>query len=85
MRDNKMVRHVDDLVVLCRWRIAETYMPQLRAMLARLSSFSKQGSYLLVRNTGPHYTHELICVSGKAAEVGALHKIQCQARQLAHQ
>jgi hypothetical protein len=32
----KMVRYADDLVVLCRWRPAESYMPKLRAMLARL-------------------------------------------------
>jgi RNA-directed DNA polymerase len=31
-----MVRYADDLVVLCRWRPAESYMPKLRAMLARL-------------------------------------------------
>ena len=29
MRDTKMVRYADDLVVLCRWRPAETYMPKL--------------------------------------------------------
>jgi len=36
VRDTKMVRYADDLVVLCRYRPAETYMPKLRAMLARL-------------------------------------------------
>jgi RNA-directed DNA polymerase len=36
VRDTKMVRYADDLVVLCRWRPAETYMPKLQAMLARL-------------------------------------------------
>ena len=36
MRDTKMMRYADDLVVLCRWRPAETYMPKLRAMLTRL-------------------------------------------------
>ena len=36
VRDTKMVRYADDMVVLCRWRPAETYMPKLRAMLARL-------------------------------------------------
>jgi RNA-directed DNA polymerase len=36
VRDTKMVRYADDLVVLCRFRPAETYMPKLRAMLSRL-------------------------------------------------
>ena len=36
MRDTKMVRYADDLVVLCRYRSAEDYMPKLQAMLARL-------------------------------------------------
>ena len=36
VRDTKMVRYADDLVVLCRYRPAETYMSKLRAMLARL-------------------------------------------------
>ena len=36
VRDTKMVRYADDLVVLCRYRPAETYMPKLRGMLSRL-------------------------------------------------
>lgn len=36
VKDTKMVRYADDLVVLCRWRAAETYMPRLRAFLGRL-------------------------------------------------
>jgi hypothetical protein len=36
VRDTKMVRYADDLVVLCRWRPAEAYMPKLQAMLSRL-------------------------------------------------
>lgn len=36
VKDTKMVRYADDLVVLCRWRPAETYMPRLRQFLARL-------------------------------------------------
>src|SRR5712691_9543500 len=31
-----MVRYADDLVVLCRWKPPETYMPKLRQFLARL-------------------------------------------------
>ena len=36
VKATKMVRYADDLVVLCRWRPAETYMPKLRAFLRRL-------------------------------------------------
>ena len=31
-----MVRYADDLVVLCRWKPPEVYMPKLRQFLARL-------------------------------------------------
>ena len=36
VKATKMVRYADDLVVLCRWRPAETYVPKLRAFLRRL-------------------------------------------------
>jgi len=36
VKATKMVRYADDLVVLCRWRPAETYMPKLRQFLTRL-------------------------------------------------
>ena len=36
VKDTKMVRYADDLVVLCRWRPAESYMSKLRHFLARL-------------------------------------------------
>jgi group II intron reverse transcriptase/maturase len=36
VKDTKMVRYCDDLVVLCRWRSAESYMPKLRKFLTRL-------------------------------------------------
>jgi group II intron reverse transcriptase/maturase len=36
VKATKMVRYADDLVVLCRWKPAEEYMPRLRAFLARL-------------------------------------------------
>jgi RNA-directed DNA polymerase len=32
--DTKMVRYADDLVVLCRWRPAETYLPKPQANAA---------------------------------------------------
>jgi RNA-directed DNA polymerase len=36
VKATKMVRYADDLVVLCRWKPPETYMPRLRQFLARL-------------------------------------------------
>ena len=36
VKATKMVRYADDLVVLCRWKPPETYMPKLRQFLARL-------------------------------------------------
>jgi RNA-directed DNA polymerase len=36
VKATKMVRYADDLVVLCRWKPPETYMPKLRQPLARL-------------------------------------------------
>jgi hypothetical protein len=36
VKATKMVRYADDLVVLCRWRPPELYMPKLRKFLARL-------------------------------------------------
>lgn len=36
VKDTKMVRYADDLLVLCRWRPAEGYMPKLRQFLSRL-------------------------------------------------
>ena len=36
VKDTKMVRYADDLVVLCRWRPAESDMSKLRHFLARL-------------------------------------------------
>jgi len=36
VKATKMVRYADDLVVLCRWRPAESYVPKLRAFLQRL-------------------------------------------------
>lgn len=36
VKATKMVRYADDLVVLCRWKPLETYMPKLRQFLARL-------------------------------------------------
>ena len=36
VKDTQMVRYCDDLVVLCRRKSAESYMPKLRQFLARL-------------------------------------------------
>jgi group II intron reverse transcriptase/maturase len=36
VKATKMVRHADDLVVLCRWKPPETYMPKLKQFLTRL-------------------------------------------------
>ena len=36
VKATKMVRYADDLVVLCRWKPPETYMPKLRQFLSRL-------------------------------------------------
>lgn len=36
VKATKMVRYADDLVVLCRWKSPETYMPKLREFLVRL-------------------------------------------------
>jgi len=36
VKATKMIRYADDLVVLCRWKPPETYMPKLRQFLARL-------------------------------------------------
>ena len=36
VKATKMVRRADDLVVLCRWKPPETYMPELRQFLAWL-------------------------------------------------
>jgi len=36
VKDTKKVRYADDLVVLCRWQPAESYMPRLKRFLARL-------------------------------------------------
>jgi RNA-directed DNA polymerase len=36
VKATKMVRYADDIVVLCRWKPAETYMPRLRSFLGRL-------------------------------------------------
>lgn len=36
VKATKMVRYADDLVVLCRWKPPEVYMPKLRQFLARL-------------------------------------------------
>ena len=36
VKDTKMVRYADDLVVLCRWKDAEVYMPKLTRFLGRL-------------------------------------------------
>jgi RNA-directed DNA polymerase len=36
MKATKMVRYADDLVVLCRWKPPEIYMPKLRQFLGRL-------------------------------------------------
>jgi len=36
VKATKMVRYADDLVVLCRWKPPEIYMPKLRQFLTRL-------------------------------------------------
>ena len=36
VKATKMVRYADDLVVLCRWKPPEIYLPKLRRFLARL-------------------------------------------------
>lgn len=36
VKDTKMVRYADDMVVLCRWRPAESYRPRLYQFLERL-------------------------------------------------
>jgi RNA-directed DNA polymerase len=36
VKATKMIRYGDELVVLCRWKPPETYMPKLRQFLTRL-------------------------------------------------
>jgi len=49
VKATKMVRYADDLVVLCRWKPPETYMPKLRQFLARLRVTVNEDKTRIVR------------------------------------